>query len=798
MTTDSPGWRWFPWGVLRSAGFPIRSVEPLGSEALVLAADSLIDSDRGVAGAAQGVANHLPAVATRPQRRRMERAIHSRRAIASEAGDESTASCVRNWNAMLERRARDTEEFNRAYEHERVDSTERLLRVLDQDGIRRAILWQNRRVVPFLLKAKDSWDERTLLKYLSRYAAKNDTIGFFGPVAWIRLSSEHGHGTLLWGPAVTRATLLSFETWPIGVIAERLAEDVTIRPWLAPRRAALCRLQNHRVFMPPDHELAATDREVEVLRLCDGRHTAREIAKQLALVDLGALEHLYQAGLITWTLDCPLRTNPELAIEELAARIDDREIRTAVQSHSTWLGSVTTRLRAGMDTSASLAAILAEADAEFEHRYSRQAVQSSGQYYAGRTLTYIDCERDVSLTLNADLLKALMQGVSPILLSLRWYTYTIAQQLISPLAELVPAGQTRPLADIFPHTLSLVLTAVHDAAERYRQKWQSVLAVDSRQRIVRLDAGGLAAVVATEFPAPHPGWPMARVHNPDILIAACNDAELARGECTLVLGEIHASLPSMFQSAIFSMCPEPERVRDMYHALVPAPPVINEVSQRLNLGDFFGNAAQLLLPDDPVTHVNVRPIADFEVHHADAGLWIRDVMTGEIWSFPAFFDALLSRATFQVDPFDQPDDIHSPRILIDDLVVAREKWRLSADVIGIVDRRRADPDDPGRHFLAVRRWARHNEVPRYVFAKSAKEAKPIFLDLESQKCVELLCHLLKQAAGGDAPHHVTISEMLPEPERCWLRDGAGDRYTSELRLLAVDPEPYPRDRQDAF
>jgi hypothetical protein len=325
-----------------------------------------------------------------------------------------------------------------------------------------------------------------------------------------------------------------------------------------------------------------------------------------------------------------------------------------------------------------------------------------------------------------------------------------------------------------------------------------VLAVDLRQRVVHLDAAALAAVVTTEFHAPHPGWPMARVHNPDILIAARNDAELARGKCTLILGEIHASLPSMFQSAIFKMCPEPEGVRDMYHAIVPSPPVINEALQRLNLGDFFRNAAQLLLPDDPVTHPNVRQIADFEVVHTSAGLRIKDVTTSESWSFPVFFDALLSRATFQVDPFDQPDDIHSPRILIDDVVVAREKWRLSGDAIGIVDRRRADAGDPARHFLAARRWARENDVPRYVFAKSAREAKPIFLDLQSQKYVELLCHLLKQAAGGDAPHHVTISEMLPAPERCWLRDGAGHRYTSELRLLAVDPVPYPQDRQDEF
>ena len=121
---------------------------------------------------------------------------------------------------------------------------------------------------------------------------------------------------------------------------------------------------------------------------------------------------------------------------------------------------------------------------------------------------------------------------------------------------------------------------------------------------------------------------------------------------------------------------------------------------------------------------------------------------------------------------------------------------MADDGLGITDRRRADPGDHAATFLAVRKWARENNVPRYVFAKSTKEPKPIFLDLESQKCVELLSHLLKRAAAGDSSDRVTISEMLPEPESCWLRDSMGDRYTSELRLLAVDPAPYPQDQEE--
>ena len=794
-TTDSGGWSWFPWGVLRSAGFPIRWVEPLCTDALILAADSLTAADRDVERAGRELVDHTAIAANRPQHRRIRRAVHSQRAIDEAPSAEIVERDIVTWNALIERRTHASQTFQQAYEQERRDSTQRLLRVLEDDGIRRAVLWQNRRVVPFLLKAKDSWDERVLLKYVARYATKNDTIGYFGPAAWIRLASEPGFGELRWGPAVTRNTLLSFETWPIALIAERLAEDDRLRPWLSPRRSAFCRVQGHDVFMPPDCPAEASAQDIEILRLCDGRHSAREIVRQLALDDLARLDRLHQAGLITWTVECPLQTNPESVLAALAARIDDRDVRAAIDSHSMWLDSVTRRLREHMGESTSLATVLAQVDIEFEQRYSQEATQSSGQYYAGRTLTYIDCERDVSLTLNADLMQTLMTGVAPILQSLRWYTYTVVQLLSPALADLVPHGDTRPLVAIFPQALGLVWSVIQDAAARYRRKWQDLLAVDPLQRVVHIDAAGLAAAVAAEFAAPHPGWPMARVHNPDILIAADSHDELARGNCTLVLGEVHAGLPSMFQSAVFSLCPQPGSVRDTFYSLVAPPPVINEVSQRLNLGGFFLDAAQLLLPDDPVTHVNARPIADFDMYHGTTGLRVKDVATGQSWPLPVFFDAMLSRATFQIDPFDRPDHAHSPRIVVGDVVVARERWRLTAGALGIADRRRADPGDRARTFLAVRQWARENHVPRYLFAKSAREPKPLFLDLDSQKCVELLSHLLKQAAAGDTAGSVMVSEMLPEPGQCWLRDSAGERYTSEVRLLAVDPVPYPEDQE---
>ncbi|HEV7955816.1 MAG TPA: hypothetical protein VGP10_01525, partial [Marisediminicola sp.] len=43
------------------------------------------------------------------------------------------------------------------------------------------------------------------------------------------------------------------------------------------------------------------------------------------------------------------------------------------------------------------------------------------------------------------------------------------------------------------------------------------------------------------------------------------------------------------------------------------------------------------------------------------------------------------------------------------------------------------------------------------------------------------------AAGA---RKVSISEMYPGPDGLWLRDGEGNAYTSELRCIAVDPQPF--------
>jgi hypothetical protein len=44
-------------------------------------------------------------------------------------------------------------------------------------------------------------------------------------------------------------------------------------------------------------------------------------------------------------------------------------------------------------------------------------------------------------------------------------------------------------------------------------------------------------------------------------------------------------------------------------------------------------------------------------------------------------------------------------------------------------------------------------------------------------------------ASNGLEKQVELSEMLPAPEQNWLQDAAGQKYTSELRMIIADQVP---------
>ncbi len=66
--------------------------------------------------------------------------------------------------------------------------------------------------------------------------------------------------------------------------------------------------------------------------------------------------------------------------------------------------------------------------------------------------------------------------------------------------------------------------------------------------------------------------------------------------------------------------------------------------------------------------------------------------------------------------------------------------------------------------------------------------KPYYVDVDSPIYAEIFAKAVRQSeASASKGETITITEMLPDLEHLWLPDANGERYTSELRIVAVEP-----------
>jgi Lantibiotic dehydratase, N terminus len=135
---------------------------------------------------------------------------------------------------------------------------------------------------------------------------------------------------------------------------------------------------------------------------------------------------------------------------------------------------------------------------------------------------------------------------------------------------------------------------------------------------------------------------------------------------------------------------------------------------------------------------------------------------------------MLIAGVYSYDPFPAaPAGGHGPRITIGRTVWRRETWDIPAA---------QGPPCPE----AAADWARDRGMPRQVFVLSPSESKPVYVDFGSPVLTRIMCRQLRRAAADAPGQPARFTEMLPAPHDCWLAGEDGQRYTSELRLVAVD------------
>jgi len=427
------------------------------------------------------------------------------------------------------------------------------------------------------------------------------------------------------------------------------------------------------------------------------------------------------------------------------------------------------------------------------------ATRSAGKTYAGRTLIYEDCRRDADIEIGPEFFERLGPPLSLLLTSARWFTYEAAK-IYRKVCHDIYYTLSRQRGTRVVDALSVWRASqdvlygrgqkpVEALMPVFQRKWAGVLCVEAGARRADYSSAELRPRVEREFAAPGPGWRAACYHSPDVMVEADGAEAARRGDYRIVLGELHIGGNTFKPSCFFAQHPRPEELVAALDHDIPEPrlvpitpknwPNMNSRTQPMLLSK---KDYRLAVSPDAYTlqGAPVLPIGELVVEEEGGQIFLRShdgSFRSEILEAcaEAFTGHVIQRFNI-LEPA-----AHTPRVTIDGVVVCRESWRLDAST----ELPFASERDEAARFLAARRLAQKLGLPRRVFAKVPVEVKPFYVDFESPVYVEMLARAVRRTA--EAGGRVTLTEMLPGAGGAWLEDAEGRRYTSELRIVAVDP-----------
>lgn len=747
-----PGTEWTVWrdAVLRSAGFPAAGLDQFTAPACAAVADAFL---AGQASREELESAHAAALA------------QARQTAAQIAADPLFREAVLWQNPAI---------VDRLTDHDDPDATGK-----------KAMRQRLRR------KAR----ENTIARYWQRYCGKNDTNGFFGPVTWVTLDPGEPAVQVRTGPALTRARDTYYEFWALEAFAGQLAADPVVRPWLPVGLQPHLTVDGCRVLRPGQDPLPLSPAEAGLLARCDGRRPARSVAG-------GAdaylhLEALAARGVIWWGVDLPQNPGAERFLRSALAAIADPAARERAESGLRRLDTARDAVSAAAGDPDQLAVAMSGLDAEFTSLTGAAPERRPGQMYAGRKLCYEETVRDVEVTFGGPVLEALAGPFGTVLLpAARWLSVAMAEaysaafrvlyrQLLGPAETGVPLDRFWFAAQ--PLFSGGQLPADEVAAD-FTRRWTGLLGLDElapgTRRVTRSSAD-LAPRVAELFPAARPAWAAARIHSPDLAIAAASPSALRRGEFTIVLGELHAMWPTLDNAMFTDRHPDLARLRaaaaaDLGPSLLPLyASWCPQFTPRLapNLREEFQLA---FAPEPGADPARLLPVMAITVTEQDGEL-IASARDARSWPLLELFAVLIAWTGSELFKLTSARP-HNPRITIDRLVVTRETWRTTVGGTGLTTAHQLS------EYLAARRLRQALGLAEKIFAKISTEFKPVYVDLTSPRYVSAFATMLRNArekAGEGAG--VVMTELLPGPDQAWLPDAAGQGYFSELRVHLLDP-----------
>jgi hypothetical protein len=735
-----PRWRPFAWFLLRATGFPLSRLLEL-----------------------------TPAAAAAPDAEGWPAALASNRAaMAAELARDDTAEALFVSNPDLA---------------ERLSSWQRSL-----EGDRR--------------NAADRARERTLIRYLGRFCAKNETTSFFGATSLGRFDKLEAAGPM--PTAEVRGVFV--EQWVAQALLTRAATELRESGgWVArPRRAPMTggdETGASSYAAQAEDAWFSEAARVEgaaawaLLQRADGSRTRdrliEEASAHTSASDAAALlDRLESGGLLT-----PASQLPNGAADVLAAAIEVLQTQPDGPLRTTWLHrfdalrAEAARFEALRGSTARRAAFGA-IEADIADWLGESPRRHPGSHYASRTAIHEKADRAGEIV---GLPGGLARTLAPAL------ALTLDLALLPVAADRLTFRAW--FAERFGHEVELPWGEVCRALDAAGPRWH--LAAPAGARALRAALRGLQTelgqVVAQHLAEHGPSEPLAlpvdlisdrlaplrplldgcgtAFANPDIMPCLT-----PAGGPAAVLGEAHDQI--LLTPSLYPAAPDRDVVlsatAELLAALAaPDRPalVVRRRAAFMAWSPDLGCVALELDADSGQPPDRRAPLAELAIRLTGEGLRFRvTTHAGErvdVLPLTHGSRTALAARVFPVLPLEvgrwlgaaDPDGL--PRMSLGPLVLHRRRFRVPSDAWAY---------EPDAARASQRLHSLAPGLPRVVFTRPPGEPKPLVIDLASPCALEMLRHEARRATA------LTLVEMLPAPEDLWLRGPEG-RHTAELRTV---------------
>lgn len=642
---------------------------------------------------------------------------------------------------------------------------------------------------------KTRYMARSLMMYLQRFCAKNDTHSFFGPIAWGKIDKTATQNITLLQENACLIHSSFFAYWGADMLLDKILqtqEDI-LYPYLKPAwDPGLREIESQGSFtqliVPPIY----SQETLTITRIClepleraivchaDGHKTITDLWTMLHpqstfLEFIQRVKELEHRGILQVRPSIPVGTYQPLEyilewLTSLPVDLPDWE------NHLCQLIGLTKKF--AISTFEQRMEILNQLNTYFEENVGLTSKRGDGQHYADRYLVYEDCLYDLKdFRLGGELVADLHRLTEGVKLWLHFGLLCQREQdrlLQNWLAAHYSHDNEIPLDEYI---------AKLQGEEEVKQLFASCekeLYDQWFETYSQLDQSSEISPELTQ-------WTDKFFVSLDVALAARSLESINHGEYLLVLAECHTNLLLLFNVNAGYWQPEglPEEYADWLAHFMPSFNIINLIKSHPDRCFTLGTHPLLDVECVGRTRQSRKiPISDIVLRKSkgkfmlfsrslNTPLLLHLVPPDELESFflrPFTFPALFGQPRWMKDPQKK----HYRRIQRGRLVFQREHW--------ILDRSDFSDLSPNygslENFYAL--WKRKNELglPQQVFVKFGQEPKPIFVDFHNYLLLEIL---QKKVLESQSPFVVT--EMLPNGKELWLSDERG-HYTAEFRLMA--------------